>query len=240
MNEESREDGGCTDAAERISPLNPFWACETDPFSAAGSAKFGDASVVGVRALADDRIETTTESSNGTTDAALTQRSVITWWMKPSLPVIERIHRTIYKDGKAAAEQESRLSDFKECSGGYVARRIIYEVRAGGKSILLQEWVSEDLGETPPTDGDFVVSIPATTIVQGMSNPPPPGTERRLSLTEYAPRILAPQQHGDRVESNQHVALSRSTSNWLLWMNAVAYLLLGIGVWLRWRFFSKP
>jgi hypothetical protein len=73
-----------------------------------------------------------------------------------------------------------------------------------------------------------------------MSNPPPPGTERRLSLTEYAPRILAPQQQGDRVESNQRVALSRSTSNWLLWMNAVAYLLLGIGVWLRWRFFSKP
>ena len=115
------------------------------------------------------------------------QVNVIEFWTKPKkLPVIRRIHRLItHADGRRFFEREARLSDFQECPGGLVARRVLLASQSGNDGMVsVREWVSRDLGKTPSADADFNIKIPATTLVEGVANPPLPGQERTLDIRE--------------------------------------------------------
>jgi len=131
----------------------------------------------------------------------------IIFWTKPVPPVVERIEEHIERTSLEAPtrllgrdEIHAILSDFKACPGGMVARRVRYVEQSEGlrakrwkleePGVRLLEWSSEDLGDQPPTDADFMMSIPSDVRLVGLKQGLPPGTARRLDLSKIGPSDL--------------------------------------------------
>ena len=106
-------------------------------------------------------------------------------------PVIERIDEDSKWPG-GAVEHVVVATDFIKCGTGVIARRVnwvSWPLVPVGETVsvwVAKEWISEDLGTMPPSDEDFVLTIPATTVVSGIKSPPPPGTERRIDLSKLS------------------------------------------------------
>lgn len=115
--------------------------------------------------------------------------SRITWWTEPELPVIESGRRTIAdRDGKVMGDIVVRLEDFQRCPGGLVAQRVCLATAPweGHGPVVVKEWLSGDLGQEPAADADFVIRIPKSTRVIGLSNPSPRGENRQLNIADIS------------------------------------------------------
>lgn len=102
-----------------------------------------------------------------------------------SPPVITEIDERSGESQRDLKESYIRLSDFQDCPGGFVARRIRSIQRHSGKDqVRVRDWESTDLGAITVADADFVMKLGANTPVRGLEAPPSLGdTDRSLSLT---------------------------------------------------------
>ena len=124
----------------------------------------------------------------------------IMFWTKPVPPVVQRIEEHVERTSLEGPtrllgrdEIHAILSDFKPCPGGMVARRVRYVEQSEGlrarrwkveePGVRMLEWSSEDLGDQPPTDADFMMSIPSDVRLVGLKQGLLPGTARRLDLS---------------------------------------------------------
>jgi hypothetical protein len=116
-----------------------------------------------------------------------TRNRRIVFWTKPALPVVEKIEDVVERTSPddpskvlGRDEFQAILSDFQECGGGWVARRVLLVAIQAGDVIRVRQWQSEDLGNQRPADSDFAVAIPADVRVVGLKQGFPPGTARSL------------------------------------------------------------
>jgi hypothetical protein len=242
--------GGCTEGESELSPFNPTRACEMDIFFATGQQKFDVGTILGIMHIDDAHIVTVSRSRREEATHIFEQITRLTWWTAPSVPVVEQIERSITLNGMPLVTHRVRLSDFVACPGGNVPKNVVYASIDNGKErastdVLVWEWLSTDLGDAPPTDADFVLSVPASTIVIGLKKPPPPGTDRELTLEMYDEqnRILPISALSARTrgaESGAGTALSTPVTSTrvtrFLYLNGVLLLGLALFLYLRHRF----
>jgi hypothetical protein len=181
-------------------PLIPVRSTAEQPFEAL--------QVDDVRAIDAEHVEVLCtgrqQGRNRRTDYVETRKRRIIFWTKPVPPVVERIEE---HDERTSLEGPARLlgrdeihailSDFKPCPGGMVARRVRYVEQSEGlrarrwkleePGVRVLEWSSDDLGDQPPTNADFVMSIPSDVRLVGLKQGLPSGTERTLDLNKIGP-----------------------------------------------------
>jgi hypothetical protein len=134
--------------------------------------------------------------TNGETEYQRTIR--VTFWTQPALPVIERVDWVSRTGDDVPTEYTLSLSDFVQCGGGMMARRLqsasgpypppanAPEGKPHDKPWLAMQWISRDLGERDPQPDDFVVSIPAGVLVRGLRSPPPQGKPVTIDLSQLS------------------------------------------------------
>jgi hypothetical protein len=94
--------------------------------------------------------------------------------------VVERITRDEPSKVLRRDEYQAILSDFRECPGGWVARRVLLVALQQNDVIRVREWRSDDLGDQPPTEADFAVTIPSDVRVVGIKRGFPTGSVRAM------------------------------------------------------------
>ncbi|MDC0936013.1 hypothetical protein OAS39_06980 [Pirellulales bacterium] len=174
----------------RMSPLNPLPGFNPDPFG--GDAVLGTAPAFDI--VSTDDVTTVTITSNAMIkERAYSQTNTIEFWTEPDKPVIRRIHRKItYDENEPYLERDVRLSDFRECPSGFVARRVVFAAQSGREDrVRVSEWISHDLGDRNPVDSDFQIKIPPTTEIVNVLNPPPQGQVRTLDILDL--KVAPPQ-----------------------------------------------
>jgi hypothetical protein len=113
------------------------------------------------------------------------QKRTVLLSTKYSLPVVESIRHIIVAPNGFQHEYVCRLSDFVECTGGPVARHVLYAAKIDpNKAVLMEEWVSLDLGDVQPTDKDFVLDLPENTSLGGLTTQPRFGPGRSLDPSQ--------------------------------------------------------
>ena len=158
-------------------------------------------------------------------------------WTKPSPPVVEAITTDVVDPDGRRDQMIARLSEFRECPGGLVARRVVYVDVAPGNPILVHEWRSEDLGDVPPSRDDFVVAVAPTTTVYGFKQKLPRGTPRRLDpskieLSELIDYDAIEQEQISRAASRESGASGvRHSMTWI----SVGILVLIVLTVILWR-----
>jgi hypothetical protein len=91
-------------------------------------------------------------------------------WTAPFPPVLKALY--LNSAGTAnLGDYEYRviLLDFRECEHGMVPTRVI--ATSGHDRVTpwrFKEWISDDLGDTPPTREDFVLHLPGETRIGGL------------------------------------------------------------------------
>jgi hypothetical protein len=161
-----------------IHPLNPIGNPKFAPLE---PWDFGPGVAKGklsqkITPLDGDRVEILLRQEGGRT-----QTRRVRFWTVPSPPVITEIDdETSLPNGKTNVIHV-RLSEFKKCTGGMVARKLLVVSRNAADDIVsVTEWESKDL-DSPPLDSDFVIAIGARTKVHGLKDPPT-GADRRIDL----------------------------------------------------------
>ena len=126
---------GYTTASE-INPIKPMRTDESDPF--------GDYPLISTRKIDDEHIELTTGKSDlhGTTN-----KRTVRFWMNPSPPVVEQIHHSTKFANGGGFDCSTRLTDFRQCPEGLVARRIVFAYQEAESTATVWEWMSSDLGD---------------------------------------------------------------------------------------------
>jgi len=115
----------------------------------------------------------------------------VVFWTVPSPPVIVEIDDTITEPTGASSSSSIRMSDFRRCSAGHVARRVRSVSSLGSGLVRVQDWTSDDLGERAPTRSDFVLKVPASTAVGGLKQLPPlDGVNRVIDIEKLSPDDL--------------------------------------------------
>ena len=189
-----------------ILPLIPMRSTAEQPFESL--------QVEDVRAIDGEHVEVLCtgrqQGRNRRIDYMETRNRRVIFWTKPVPPVVERIEEHIERtslEGRTRVvgrdEIHAILSDFKGCPGGMVARRVRYVEQSEGlrakrwkleeTGVRMLEWSSDDLGDQPPTDADFMMSIPSDVRLVGLREVLPPGTARRLDLSKFGPRDVVEQ-----------------------------------------------
>jgi hypothetical protein len=129
-----------------------------------------DDNLTDVKSIDNERIELVFKKIEG--DIVTTQS--FTFWTKPSLPVITKLYKNLHSP-RYEEEVSSILTDFIQCSGGLVAKKIIYIVQPSNGSIRVSEWLSTDLGKDQPSEEDFTIHLDPKTLIIGLANKPKPG-----------------------------------------------------------------
>lgn len=216
-----------------ISPLRPLSHTNADPF-----LQMALSDVVNI---APDRIEVTASVRRNGGDQDLRVR----FWTEPSPPVIESIvYGITFPDGRRS-ETRAVLSRFTECPGGMVARRVVYaRCNAAGATATVREWVSDDLGDVPPVDADFVISVPTTTTIYGLRGDFAPGKIRNLDPSKI--RLTDVEDPTDESGIAEAPADSpRSGGSGVGWLRSIfllgnaAAFLAAVAFWIRRRQASK-
>jgi len=154
-------------------------------------------------------------------------------WISASPPVITEIEDSTYFKKEPIDWELIKLSKFIECPGGKVAREI-RRIHSGGKPPYTTDlWYSTDLGQRIPSKNDFVIEIPATTIIGGLRNPPPPGKLRSLDITSMQLSDLLGSK--DLPASTSGAASASSNAFRLLLLIGNAVLVLFIACWIIYR-----
>jgi hypothetical protein len=101
-------------------------------------------------------------------------------WTGATPPVVTAIDE-VHTDPKGKVyESRHRLSDFKRCPGGMVARQVRAVFSGGDGKVRVQEWRSRDLGNVQPTKNDFVVILTPRTSIHNLKDPPAPDAQPRV------------------------------------------------------------
>jgi len=117
-------------------------------------------------------------------DGVWKQSRRVLFQTKPAPAVITQIEEVTTPPNGKASETHIRLSDFRDCPGGRVARRVVNVRKDEGGRVIVREWVSNDLGDVPPADTDFVIRIAPNTSVGGYRRTPPRGADdRRIDIS---------------------------------------------------------
>ncbi|MFV0444582.1 MAG: hypothetical protein ACK5Q5_13515 [Planctomycetaceae bacterium] len=154
------------------------------------------------------------------------------WSLRWDIPVLTRVVREYYNSkGVLEVFVESRLSNFIELADGFaVARRVVYcTSTTPGSRPFVRVWESDDLGEREPTEQDFIVEIAPTTVIVGLADAPPPGTQRRLSvqgvlMSDVFPTgtmILDGKGVPPGEEPKRGAPTPRNPSGWLIYVNVI-------------------
>ena len=133
--------------------------------------------LVGVKTVDQEHVEVISEEKYESGDQ---NHWRVLYWTKPSPPVVQKVSmECVFSDGQRA-ELFSVLSDFKQCPGGMVARRVLLVAPRTPNLVLVQEWRSDDLGDRPASSEDFAITVAPTTFVQGFKDQPRNAKIRRL------------------------------------------------------------
>jgi hypothetical protein len=177
-----------------------------------------------------------------------TQSRRVTFWTAVSPPVIKRIDDASDVPGRPVGrnlEWTTVASRFVRCGKGMMAS----EVRSVTGPLTLANqptaywiacrWSSEDLGKGPPTDDDFVLTLPPGVDVIGLKTPPPDAGERRLDLAKYTANDLdtggAPTPPADRAHPERpSPATDRRIAPTVALAGVCLLLLLVFAILLRW------
>jgi hypothetical protein len=164
-----------------MNPLYPYRNPRFDPFKLwdLGGASGQQPIKREVTAVGEGQTEVTL-----TQDGAWKQSRRVRFRTAPGPAVLTEIVEVTPPPQGKTTETHIRLSDFRNCPGGPVARRVVsIHLRENGR-VAVREWVSTDLGDRPPADADFVIRIGPTTTVGGYRNAPPRGADdRRIDIT---------------------------------------------------------
>ena len=187
----SQDDREISTGQGRISPLNPLSRHNPKPFVGQGEAFLGKNVDVKVESVSSQRAIVKAVARETTGGVEYTDTCTFEIWTVPKLPVIQRIHQVVLEGDRLFMERDIRLTDFQECEGGHVARRVVSAIRQSGRDVVgVIEWVSGDLGKLLPRDDDFLIKIPSTTTFYGAINAPQSDKERLLDIRKLAPRKL--------------------------------------------------
>lgn len=161
----------------------------------------------------------------------------LVFWMKPTIPVIVRKEIVERLGGETKFESVGIASDFVKCGAAMMARRIRYvggpvtDIRSNESGFLTKEWWSSDLGDRPPNDEDFVITIPSGVEVKGLRDLPT-RFPWRLDLSELKVSDLAPTAND---EAQVATRWTGATGRWRIGATAVGALLLTVVAFLLWR-----
>jgi RNA polymerase sigma factor (sigma-70 family) len=172
--------------------------------------------------LSGERIQVVRE----TKEAPPKERRTFVFWTKPNPVVVTQVINE-YRVGNTSEYRRRAeiVSDFVNCDGLMVPRRVLSVGMDPEKRWLVHEWMSEDLGQRPPTAEDFIIRLPANARVQGLRNLPPLVQEvRAVSVDELDKRDL--------------ISTARTTPAGIRWsdytgaivLGASVVLLLGVGI----------
>jgi hypothetical protein len=152
-----------------INPLRPWANPHDDPF--------GVLPLAGVKTVDAEHVEVASQEKS---ESGIEKHWGVLYWTKPSPPVVQKVSlELVFSDGQRA-EMFSVLSDFKQCPGGMVARRVLLANPSTPNLVSVEEWRSPDLGERPPSSEDFAITVAPTTIVHGFKDEPRNAKIRRL------------------------------------------------------------
>lgn len=171
----------------------------------------------------------------------------VTFWIKPSPPVIKRIDTRLdhndERDGLRHSANHAILSDFVKCPGGMVARRVVNFDENPGGAVLLSIWESNDLGTRDCTAEDFTIKVEPTTKFSGLSRIVSFSHRYHvaldeLTLSDIGHKVFRGREVFPPAESVQPVAPSASGTSSEQWILAVGFvtavvLIVSYSVWQR-------
>lgn len=215
-----------------IHPLKPWPNPERDPF--------GQFPVLAVNTVDEEHVEVI---SHKTYESGAERHCRVLCWTKPSPPVVEKITREFVSPDGTRDKAFALLSDFKECPGGLVARRVLFVGLHGRDRISVQEWRSEDLGDLPPSSDDFAITVAPTTMITGFKQGAPEGKVRRLEPSKIQLADLIDYealQGASERERRAHEEPSEKPigpgRRWMIWISGgLVVLLLSIFLFRRLR-----
>jgi hypothetical protein len=112
-------------------------------------------------------------------------------------PVVCRIEETIDRFPSRGPPTRDKFvtvaEGFRECPGGRVARQVRCIAMQQDDVIRVFDWISDDLGNRPPTAGDFAVEVPEDVPVRGLSKGYEPGSVRAIRLDDIDPADVLPE-----------------------------------------------
>jgi hypothetical protein len=165
-------------AQSEINPLYPYRNPRFDPFKPWDLGR-QQPSKRDVTAVDDGQTEVKL-----TTDGEWKQTRRMRFRTAPGIAVLTEIVEIVTTPQGKNIETHVRRSDFRDCPGGPVARRVVSVLKAENDAVVVREWVSPDLGDRPPAEADFVIRIGPRTSVGGYRNAPPRGSDdRRIDIT---------------------------------------------------------
>ena len=158
-------------------------------------------------------------------------RLVVTFWTEPATPVVETIRMSYSRRNRPDLEIINQCGDFVDCHGLLVPRTIRSAANATiqeTKTWMAFEWRSDDLGAREPKDEDFVLTLPAGTLVHGIKRLPRSDRVSKLDLSQLT---LA-----DLVGEGELVP-PPVASQWqrIAWLFAGLTALVLLYAWWRWR-----
>lgn len=209
-----------------INPLNPLYGADWDPF--------GGLPAVTLNAVDEEHLEVV---CFGRDEYGNERHRRVLFWTKPSRPLVTKVSsELVYPDGGRFGAYAA-LSDFKLCPGGYVARQVAFARQQRGGPVRAMVWRSEDLGDAPPSEEDFVVTIPADVWVMGLKNAQPAGTVRQLDPSKIKLSDVVDIEALDREREAQREGRGASTrfSGWFaVWGGMTLLVLILLSVGIRW------
>lgn len=163
-----------------MTPLRPYRNWRFDPFKLWDLGKGPPAAKTEVAVLGDNQTEVTL-----TSDGDYKQWRRIRFRTAPAPIIMIQMDQIVTHPDGTGQEIRIRLSDFQDCPGGPVARRVVSVFKQkDADRVSVREWISTDLGVKLPTDADFIVSIAPTTTIGGLRNAPQRGIAgRQIDIT---------------------------------------------------------
>lgn len=188
----------CTLTSMFVSPLHPASGCYPGlPIEPAGGIADSAFSVEKVDA-SHLKIKAKTPRERDGQEEAMS----IEWWTEPSIPVITRIVR-ITKSTDRLLREEAQVSDFTKCDGLVIGRHVVLAAGTEQTGYEVFDWVSTDLGNSPPAREDFSIAIKDDTIVGGLKKIPPRGSNRSIAIADLQlTDLVAPTDPPTKVRAN--------------------------------------
>ncbi len=196
-----------------INPLKP-WPNPNEDF-------LGHGALVGVEAVDEQHLEVARQERS---EIGLETNRRVLFWTNPSPPVIEKVSAEYLEPDGTRRQSFTSLSDFKQCPGGLVARRVLHVAVLSRDHIAVQEWRSDDLGDRRPSGDDFAITVAPTTKIMGFKDTSAQAKLRRLEpskiqlaeLIDYQALKQESEQMRRAYDQATHPP-ARRTPIWLIW-----------------------
>lgn len=212
-------------AVHSDNPLKP--SITLGPTPSAPLGRLFDLRLLDRRAMAnEEEIRTTIENVSDdylrvireTKETPPKQRKTVVLWTKPNPAVVTQVTNEVRIGNSSDYRRHSYIaSDFVNCNGLMVPRRVRSVGMDPDKRWSVHEWVSEDLGQRPPKAEDFVIRLPANAQVQGLRNPPP-------VVQDVRPVSV------DALDKRDLISTARTTPAGIRWSDYTGTIVVGASV----------